>query len=269
MGDVDLSGLPPIYPVVPPSRGVGKDVGISQISISQTNFESAPAVIRADVVAVGFSGKPIVAVVSDENGKEVERQQMLATGDGKPLSFRFQFRPERKGENFYQVHAFAASDEKKAEQAPATSPARQRADARQQQPAGGHRSRGWSLPRALRERPPQLGVQIPPPRPRGRRTARTRRIVRIARRQPKFDFRNTRPGRPAPSSTGSTIPDAETAERSDQPVLIRLGTLDERGAEGRFSQDGRRALSLPRDHPRRSSRPVSSLRTSSPSCEIS
>ena len=93
-----------------------KDVGVSQISISQTNFESAPAVIRADVLAVGFKGKPIVAVVADETGKEVERQQMLATGDGKPLSFRFQFRPEQKGVNFYQVHAFAASDEKKPEQ---------------------------------------------------------------------------------------------------------------------------------------------------------
>ena len=32
-----------------PSGGVAKDVGVSQISISQTNFESAPAVIRADV----------------------------------------------------------------------------------------------------------------------------------------------------------------------------------------------------------------------------
>ena len=67
VGDVDWSGLPPIYPVVPPSGGVAKDVGVSQISISQTNFESAPAVIRADVAAVGFQGKPIVAIVADRD----------------------------------------------------------------------------------------------------------------------------------------------------------------------------------------------------------
>ena len=75
LGDLDWSQLPPIYPVVPPSRGVAKDVGVSQISISQTNFESAPVVIRADVAAVGFQGEPIVAVVADEAGKEVERQE--------------------------------------------------------------------------------------------------------------------------------------------------------------------------------------------------
>ena len=108
--------------------------------------------------------------------RKYERQQMLATGDGKPLSFRFQFRPERKGENFYQVHAFAASDEKKAEQVAGDRRDNQRADARQQQPAGCHRSRGRAVPRALRERAPGLGIQIPAPRARGRRPARARRL---------------------------------------------------------------------------------------------
>ena len=106
-GDVDWSQLPPVYPVVPPSRGVARDVGVRKVSISQTNFESAPVVIRADVAAVGFAGEPIVAAVTDEAGKEVERQEAKPTGDGKPLSFRFQFRPERKGVSFYRVRAFA------------------------------------------------------------------------------------------------------------------------------------------------------------------
>ena len=47
--DLDLSQLRPIYPVIPPSRSVGRDVGVTQVSINQTNFESAPVVIRADV----------------------------------------------------------------------------------------------------------------------------------------------------------------------------------------------------------------------------
>lgn len=223
VGDVDLAGLPPIYPVVPPSGGVGKDVGISQISISQTNFESAPAVIRADVNAVGFAGKPIVAVVSDENGKEVQRQQMLAAGDDKPLSFRFQFRPERKGENFYQVHAFAADDEKKAEQvAGDTAAVSEQTLANNSrlvaidQGGGPYRvlyvsgRPDWEfkfLRRALEE-DDQLELAG---------------LVRIARRQPKFDFRNSRTQSTSPLFDGFDHPDAETAERSDQPVLIRLG----------------------------------------------
>jgi uncharacterized membrane protein len=224
VGDLDLTGLPPIYPVVPPSGGVGKDVGVSQISISQTNFESAPAVIRADVSAVGFSDKPIVAVVSDENGKEIQRQQMLATGDDKPLSFRFQFRPERKGENFYQVHAFAAADEKKSEQVAGDSPSTSEQTLANNsrlvvidQGGGPYRvlyvsgRPDWEfkfLRRALEE-DDQLELAG---------------LVRIARRQPKFDFRNSRTQRTSPLFDGFDHPDSETAERSDQPVLIRLGT---------------------------------------------
>ncbi len=113
VGDVDWSGLPPIYPVVPPSRGVERDVGIAQVSTSQTNFESAPVVIRADVAAIGFDGETIVAAVNEEQGKELELQVAKATGDGKPIGFRFQFRPQHKGVNFYRVQAFPATEEPK------------------------------------------------------------------------------------------------------------------------------------------------------------
>jgi len=52
-------------------------------------------------------------------------------------------------------------------------------------------------------------------------------LIRIARRQPKFDFRNPRDSATSQLFKGFEHPDPETAERSDQPVLIRLGTLDE------------------------------------------
>ena len=224
VGDVDWSGLPPIYPVVPPSGGVAKDVGVSQISVSQTNFESAPAVIRADVMAVGFQGKPIVAIVADEAGKEVERQQMLAAGDGKPLNFRFQFRPERKGVNFYQGPCVRRlGRDRTPEQADG-------ADAATGEQTLANNSRlvvidqgggpyrvlyvsgrpNWEfkfLRRALEE-DDQLELAG---------------LVRIARRQPKFDFRSQRTQSTSPLFDGFDHPDAETAERSDQPVLIRLG----------------------------------------------
>ena len=110
LGEVDLSSLPPIYTVVPPSRSVARDIGVTQVSINQTNFESAPAVIRAEVSTAGITGQSVVAVLVDGAGKEVERQKQSANGDGKPLSFRFQFRPERKGVSFYRVEAYLAAD---------------------------------------------------------------------------------------------------------------------------------------------------------------
>ena len=111
LSELDVTGLPPIYPVMPPSGGAQRDVGVNQIAINQTNFESAPVVLRADVATLGLGREPVVAAVVDESGKEVERQTLTATNDDKPLGFRFQFRPEHRGVSFYRVEAFAAADE--------------------------------------------------------------------------------------------------------------------------------------------------------------
>jgi hypothetical protein len=218
-GEVDWTQLPPVYPVPPPSRGVARDVGVGNVSVSQTNFESAPVVIRADASAVGFRGQSVVAVVADEAGKVVERQEAIAGGDGKPLGFRFQFRPEKRGVNFYQVRAFAASDEA----SPGSSEQTQANNSRLvvvDQGGGPYRvlyvsgRPDWEfkfLRRAIAE---DEQVQLVG-------------LVRIARRQPKFDFQSARSRSTSPLFDGFDHPDTDTAERYDQPVLVRLGTLDD------------------------------------------
>jgi uncharacterized membrane protein len=226
-GDLDWSQLPPLYPVVPPSGGVARDIGVNRVSITQTNFESAPAVIRADVAATGFKDQAIVAVVTDEAGKDVERQEAIATTDDTMLGFRFQFRPEHKGVNFYRVRAFAASGEKADKgiggDGPAPAPSGEQTLANNSRLAvvdqGGGPYRvlyvsgrpNWEfkfLRRALAE-DDQLELIG---------------LIRIAQRQPKFDFRSARAGSTSPLFDGFDHPDPETAERSDQPVLVRLGT---------------------------------------------
>ena len=224
--DIDWSQLPPIYAVAPPSRGVARDIGVSRVSINQTNFESAPAVVRADVSAAGFAGESIVAAIIDESGKEVERQEAKAPDDDKPLSFRFQFRPEHKGISFYSVHAFAASEDKAQDPAadpPATSEQTLANNSRLvvvDQGGGPYRvlyvsgRPDWEfkfLRRALSE---DDQVQL-------------LGLLRIARRQPKFDFRDSRDRSASRLFDGFDHPDPDTAERADQPVLIRLGVLDE------------------------------------------
>ncbi len=206
-GDLDWSQLPPIYPVVPPSRGVARDIGVTQVSISQTNFESAPVVVRADVSAVGFAGETIVADVTDEAGKDVERQEakahrrrQAARASGSSSA------PSTKGSASI---AFAPSPprEEKAPESHRRRAGDPRADARQQQPAGRRRPGGRPVPGALRGRPAQLGVQVPPPGPRRRRSGPARRPApdRPAPAEVRLP-RHARPARPAASSTGSTIP---------------------------------------------------------------
>ncbi|MDG3004347.1 glutamine amidotransferase [Paludisphaera mucosa] len=225
VGDVDWSSLPPIYPVIPPAPGVARDVGVRDVSISQTNFESAPVVLRAEVSAVGYAGRPIVAVVVDEAGVEVQRQQAKAEADAKPLSFRFQFRPARRGVGFYQVRAFPADEEPKPEAAGASPASTEQTLANNgrlvvvDQGGGEYRvlyvggRPNWEfkfLRRALRD-----DEQI-----------KLVGLLRIARKQPKFDFQAAR-DRTNKFFQGFDNPDAETAEAADQPVLVRLDTLDE------------------------------------------
>lgn len=225
-GDVDWSSLPPVYPVVPPSRGSSRDISVLRVTTSQTNFESAPVVVAADVSATGYEGRPIVAVLSDESGKEVERKELPATSADKPLGFRFQFRPPRKGVNFYRVSAFAAGEERRPDSGPDATDSDEQTLANNNrlmvidQGSGPYRvlyvsgRPNWEfkfLKRAVAE-----DDQI-----------RLVGLVRIARRQPKFDFRSARSGSTSPLFDGFDHPDLETAESYDQPVLVRLDTEDD------------------------------------------
>ena len=208
-GNLDHAGLPPIYPVIPPSRGVDKDVGVASVAISQTNFETAPVVVRADVSAVGLGNESIVAVVADESGKEVERQEAKATTDGKPLSFRFQFRPERKGVDFYRVQAFAARDEAKVKVGDASAPSGEQTLANNSrlvvvdQGGGPYRvlyvsgRPNWEFKFLRRALADDEQVQLVG-------------LVRIARRQPKFDFQASGARTTSPLFQGFDHPDAES-----------------------------------------------------------
>jgi len=225
-GDVDWSILPPIYPVVPPSQRVSKDVSVNQVSVSQTNFESAPVVITPVVSAVGFPGETIIATISDETGKVVERQEAKSLGGDKPLGFRFQFRPERKGISFYRVNACVALDEDKAGELSAPAPSGEQTRANNSrlvavdQGSGRYRvlyvsgRPNWEFKFLRRAISQDEQVELVG-------------LVRIARRQPKFDFRSRRTQSTNPFFDGFDNPDADTAERSDQPVLVRLGAADE------------------------------------------
>ena len=227
LADLDPATLPPIYPVIPPSRGAIKDVGVLDVSVSQANFESAPVVVRADVAATGLDGRPIVAVVLDEAGKELARQELKASGDGKPLGFRFQFRPEKKGISFARVVTFAASsestekkgtiDEGRASEATLANNARlvvidQGGGPYRVLYVGGRPNWEFKFLRRALQDDEQLNLVG---------------LLRIARRQAKFDFQASGSRTTSPLFNGFDNADPDTVEAADKPVLIRLGTEDE------------------------------------------
>jgi uncharacterized membrane protein len=224
-GDIDWSQLPPIYPVVPPSGGVARDISVRGVSISQTNFESAPVVVRADVLAAGYRGQSIVAVITDESGKDVERQEAKALSDDKPLSFRFQFRPEKQGIGFYRVRAFALDEEQRQKESGGDPAAAEQTSANNSrlvvvdQGGGPYRvlyvsgRPNWEFKYLRRALDDEDQVDLVG-------------LIRIARKQPKFDFQSKGSRSTSRFYDGFELADPDLAERADQPVLVRLGTRD-------------------------------------------
>src|SRR6266567_1507188 len=77
-GAPDLSGLPPIYPVVIGTDDPIKDIAVNSIKVTQTAFEDAPVSLQADVSCVGYSGANIKAQLIEVGQPFSQRGQSTA-----------------------------------------------------------------------------------------------------------------------------------------------------------------------------------------------
>lgn len=219
----DLTGLPPIYPVVIGRRDPARDLSVQQVNVSQTAFEDAPVSIQADVGVTGYRGETIAARLVDRSGKTVQEQKLDSRKDGETIAFRFQLKPEQKGLSFYRVEVSSAA----ATAVPAPGATSEEATlANNNRVLVVDRGEGpyrilyvagrpnWEfkfLNRALEE---DDQVQLVA-------------LIRVAKREPKFDFRGRSGETSNPLYRGFGNQEAEEVQRYDQPVLIRLNTRDE------------------------------------------
>ena len=233
-----LKGMPPVYPVL---TGVGDppmDIGVRTVSATASEFEDAPVTIQAEVNAFGCSGKEVVVEVlelpaSGKGGppKSVAEQTKMAAAGAGPMVFRFQFRPSRPGLAFYEVNARlkSATSDAPTSSAPPTDEATLANNSRYavvQRPSDNFRvlyvsgRPNWEykfLRRALKE-----DDQV-----------RMTGLVRIAKREPKFEFRGRAGESSNPLFRGFGGVENET-QRYDQPVLVRLDTQDQTELAGGF-----------------------------------
>ena len=107
--EIDLSRLPPIYPVPLGTGSEVKDVRIGQVSVSQTNFEQSPVTLGAEVGATGYGDEKIVIQLLDEQGEQVE-EQSVEIDEGELHTVRFRVRPSSSGVHFYQMRAVSSSE---------------------------------------------------------------------------------------------------------------------------------------------------------------
>lgn len=222
------SSLPPVYPVAFPSIDARRDIALKTVTVSQTNFEAAPAIVGAEVQATGFDGQTIVATVTDEGGKEIVRQTATASTMEKPLNFRFQFRPEKRSVDFFRVNVFPAAEEKSY----LSSFFGNDLEIDEQTLANNSRmfvvDQGHGPYRVLYvSGRPNWEYKFLRRAIDGDEQVNLVGLLRIAKKQPKFDFQRTGSDRTSPLFEGFDNVDEETVEQRDQPVLVRLGTRDE------------------------------------------
>jgi hypothetical protein len=229
-GGLDTNGLPPIYPVVAGRDRPSRDIALTTVTATQTAFEDAPVNAQADVSAFGYEGEKIVAQLADLAGKTVAEQVQDARGPEDRLSFRFQFKPEAAGLSYYRVRV-SARDETGQFANPAQSREATLANNsrifvvdRGQEPfrvlyvSGRPNWEYKFLHRALEDDPQVQLVGL----------------IRVARREPKFDFRGRTGESSNPLFRGFGNQNKEEIERYDQPVLVRLNTRDQEELRGGF-----------------------------------
>lgn len=248
-GEIDLSGLPPIYPVVSGTDVPVRDVSIRSVALSETAFEDAPVTITADLDVAGFAGGKVSAKLvpawegeASEEGEseaassssfELEEQIQAVDSDQATLSFRFQFRPVDSGVSFYQLQVGlneppdegTGDGDEPLDFSEATLANNQRVLVIDRS-GGPYRilyvagRPNWEykfLNRALYE---DDQVQLVG-------------LIRVAKRAPKFEFKGRRGETSNPLFRGFDKQD-DLTEQYDQPVLTRLNIRDETELVGGF-----------------------------------
>lgn len=212
--EFDATGLPPIYPVVSGNAKGHRDLTISHLSVSTTAFEDAPVTIQADVTQLGLPEAKVIAKLLDEKGETVKEETLVFGKDAAPLAFRFQFRPKSPGLSFYRVIV----------ETPALAIDKESTAANNQRLVSVDRGSGPYRVLYLTGRPNWefkfLNRAID-----SDEQVKLTGVIRVARREPKFDWRSRDGEATNPLFRGFDRTGEET-ERYDQPVLVRLNTRD-------------------------------------------
>ncbi len=219
----DLSNMPPVYPVVIGSSRPQKDISLSNVSVSQSSFEDAPVTIQADVDASGYAGKKIAVDLLDKSGKLVEHKTEDIGRDEQKKVVEFRLKPEENGVLFYNIDVNEQSDSKNSLLSEVSSEATMVNNKQTfvvDRGGGpyrilyvtGHPNWEYKFIRRAVADDEQIDLVA---------------LVRVAKREPKFNWIGHAGEDTNPLYRGFGNQGDENAEQYDQPVLIRLNTIDQ------------------------------------------
>ena len=207
----------PVYPVRIGGT-VQRDLAIRNVSISQTNFETSPVSITAELAGIGFGNESITVELVDDTGKAIKTETIAKVVDNQKFAIKFEVRPVGGGTHFYSVRVRSETTGEVVASAVGSNEAtgannfRTVAVDRGQGPfrilyVGGRPN--WEMKFLGRALADDDEVELIS-------------MVRVAKREPKFSFRGRRGENANPLFRGFENLDDEDAEKYDEPVLITM-----------------------------------------------
>jgi hypothetical protein len=221
----------PIYPVIQGEASDVRDLAIADVSFMQSDFETAPITLLASIAHLGFRNQRVAVLLRDQEGKEIEAKTITLPNDEEKTQVEFRFRPTRVGAQGYELEvkpqADGTSDSGAATEWTLLNNKRYQVIDRGRGPyrilyvAGRPNWEHKFLSRALSEDPE---VEL---------TA----LIRIAKKEPKFSFRDNRVDSSNPLFSGFEDISDEEKEQYDEPVYVRLGVKESGELQKGFPKD--------------------------------
>lgn len=210
---LERGDLPPIYPVRFRQGEPAADALVQRVSVRQTNFEDAPVSITADVAAIGFDAdtKLKVELLNAEN--EVLDETFAQPPKGEASAVELKVRPASKGLKVYRLKVTPEGDASQKESTLANNQRlvlvnRRGGEYRLLYVAGRPNWEFKFLRRAIEEDSEEIKMVG---------------LLRIARKEPKFVFRDRDTGDENQFFQGFDGKDEDDTEQYDQPVIWRTG----------------------------------------------
>lgn len=219
------SGGPmPLFPVVFDDTAQKPEVRIESVKSTQTNFEAAPVTVVVRVAWDRLNDDELTVQLRSASGEVVGEQTVAVTDDSGTSSVRFEARTDAGPVHFFEVVAFQKGQSVDAIRDEVT-PLNNRRQLVVNRAGGPYRllyvsgRPNWEfkyLRRALEED----------------EEVRLTGLIRIAKKKPKFSFREV--GSEANTLFKGFDADQEVTEQYDEPVLLRVGTVETDELRGGF-----------------------------------
>ena len=215
----------PVFPVLVGKGPVDRDLALDEVTAAQSAFEESPVTITAKIKATGHAGEEAVIAVLDEAGKPVATEKHRFGKAEDEHVFRLRVPAAKPGLSFFKVtllkaglESKLAADEWKKSATEASLDNNQRLIA-VDRGAGPYRvlyiagRPNWEYKFLRRALAGDADVQLPS-------------LIRIARSEPKFEWRGRTGETSNPLFRGFKADGGDEAQRYDQPVWVRMGMKD-------------------------------------------